>query len=303
MNLLNDFVSYLKEEMDNNNITYGECNDLHDYVMRYFEVKERNIVFEEPYLILESDDFKEEKKLLDLDEKTILNEIYLKIQNGKNIDAYVPQDINKRKFDFLLSNWRIHHIHLQNKNNNGKFIFKYKAKVVLFVINYKTKQVGFINIIEHPYGTGWFKRRWLENIDNMFNDFLFYLDFVKDIEYDINNDAVIEEAEKKMHLFIKANGKVVSPNMGVATSGNSQLAVMKANDICNYFRRLEKDIVDNIDEYRKLIIANAKKYNIKLGKNVSKLDFTIIIEDNYVVLYETKYLMKIRLFDFTKYMN
>ena len=46
-----------------------------------------------------------------------------------------------------------------------------------------------------------------------------------------------------------------------------------------------------------------KKYNIKLGKNVNKLDFTIIIEDNYVVLYETKYLMKIRLFDFTKYMN
>lgn len=93
-----------------------------------------------------------------------------------------------------------------------------------------------------------------------------------------------------MHLFIKVNGKVVSPNMGVATSGNSQLAVMKANDICNYFRRLENDIVDNIDEYRKLIIANANKYNIKLGKNVSKLDFTIIIEDNYVVLYETKYM-------------
>lgn len=113
MNLLNDFVSYLKEEMDNNNITYGECNDLHDYVMIYFEVKERNIVFEEPYSILESDDFKEEKKLLDLDEKTILNEIYLKIQDGKNID-------------------------------------------------------------------------------NMFTDFLFYLDFVKDVEYDINNDAVIE---------------------------------------------------------------------------------------------------------------
>lgn len=303
MNLLNDFVLCVKNKMDEKNISYNNCNNPHEYILRYIEVNERIINFDIPYSIIETDCFIEAKCNLDNDEKSLLNDVILKINNGDNIDLYMPSDICKRKFDYLLSNWRIHHIHLQHKTSDGKFIYKNNAKIILFVINNRTKQIGFIDIIEHPNKRGWFKKKWLEEIDSIFEDFLFKLDFIDDIEYDINDDAIIEDAEKNTNLFIKVNGKVVSPNMGVATSGNSISAVMSANDLCNYFNRLQLDIINNINKYRALIKITAEKHNFKLGKNIEKLDFTVILEKNNVVLYEQKYLIKFVLFDFEKYCN
>lgn len=295
MNLLRDFANIIENLMIEEGIKYDKTNTKrniveHYLITRYIEVHERKIETNIKYSIKKTELFENSYNKLNNDEKEICDRIIESLTKGKNINDYLSSGVLKRKLDNLLSCWGINHLHLQEKNENNKYDFV-KGSKLLLLARYNS-EIVLVDIIGHPSDTGWFHKSWLEAIDAIEPHYLLSVPSAVDVEHEIVDDESIEDIEKKCNIFLKINNKVVMPNFGCATSGNSIKAVMKANRISNFLKQYERSILKNIDAYRAEVIKTTKKYNMRLGKNISSLKFGLILEGRELYLYETQYLIK-----------
>ena len=172
----------------------------------------------------------------------------------------MPSKTLKSNHDYILSNWGIEHFHMQERNHCNKYNFDSNANILLLVEC--NEEIILIDIIKHTKNKGWFKKIRLEEIDNLKPNCLLSISFAKDIINEISDDYDVEEMEKRLIIFLKINNKVVCPNYGCASSGNSNKIVSRAGYICNYINNYQDDVIKKMDVYRNVIKFTSKQYDI-----------------------------------------
>ena len=131
------------------------------------------------------------------------------------------------KSDFLLKNWYIYHVHLEKATPGKPF-----TKPNLLFFQRKGQMVHLIDVRKHPNGSDWFIRDLLDTFYDNWPWLLRY--FPGHTPTDIIEDHKVHNALKCMVVPIPfRNGMLMPTTLGVASSGDSSMAVRQAYSILN----------------------------------------------------------------------
>lgn len=188
-------------------------------------------------------DINDKYENLDDEEKTCYNEIISNFKNGISNEAFTSAgSVKYKQFDALLYNWNIYHLHLQHKNVKGTYSHKENSKILL-VTKWKEDKMGLVDIVTHPNGNHWFKKVWLCNADDLFPNMYITFPEATNIINETTDDEEICEISKNSIIFVKIKNKIIVSFQGIATSGNSNAAVGKANYIANLLNKFTNELI------------------------------------------------------------
>lgn len=230
------------------------------------------------------------KKLSGLSEadQQAVRDIIHCLKNCITITPYMSKGIKNaeiKKSDFLLKNWDIYHLHLE-KAISGK---QFKNPKLLF-FQRKGQMIHLIDIRKHPKGSEWFVRELLEIVYDNWPWLLHYFPGYTPAEN--IEDCDVHDALKNMVVPISfRNGMLMPTTLGVASSGDSGMAVRHAYGILNRLQRWEIELKNDEEKIRKSI---GESMSIQIQE---PLDYRLIVEDGFFVAYETHSNAKIRLFE------
>ncbi|MDD6570927.1 MAG: hypothetical protein PUF12_00935 [Thermoflexaceae bacterium] len=291
MNFKHDLAMMSKQEMEEAGIIVP--SDWNDYkiCMKYFELQQRWFDSSVSYNIFYSKQLLKKMRELSPKEQDAIKDIEHCLKNNIPITPYMSKDRYKtdvKRSDFLLKNWNIYHLHLEK----GELGTKFTNENLLF-FQADSNNIYMIDVKRHPRGNGWFDR---ELLDVVYDNWPWLLRYIPDTRVTIEiSDENIHELLKDSVSFVNFRDGVLFPtNCGVASSGDSILAVQQADDYCDALDAWEKELASREDEIR-------CNYKEQCGQELKKktLDFTLIIEDGYFVAYEEEEHIKIRMFAVT----
>lgn len=255
--------------------------------IKYLELCQRWFDPSIPYIVLFSKELQEKLSCLSKNELASLQDIVYRLKNCLPITQYMSKDIYNpkiKKSDFLLKNWNIYHLHLEKRIVGKKF-----TNPNLLFFQCEGQAVHMIDIKPHPTGAKWFDRKIFEIIDDNWPWLLRY--YPGTISGGPTDDSEIHNALKREFCLISFRGRALVPtNLGVASSGDSNLAVRHAYDIINRLQAWETELKKREKKIRKKIY---KSTSIMITE---PLDYTLIVENGFFVAYEKHSNVKIRLF-------
>lgn len=263
-----------------------EWDDYH-ICMKYLEIHQRWFDSSVPYDVLYSKELIAKMPTLTLSEQQAIQEIDRRLKNCEPLTPYMSRDIRKvsvKKSDFLLKNWNIYHLHLE-RSDQGE---TYKSSNLLF-FQPKGSTVHFIDVKPHPKGAGWFDRELLEIVFDNWPNLLNYMQDLKPVGT-VSDDKMHELLKRTVAIIEFRGGALFPTNLGVASSGDSNLAVREAGRLFNHLKLFEIELAKREDEIRQEIL-DSMQIDIK-----DTLDYDLIVEEGYFVAYEKHSLAKIRLF-------
>lgn len=149
--------------------------------------------------------------------------------------------------------------------------------------------VHLIDVRKHPKGIEWFVRDLLETVYDNWPWLLHYLPGYALIETIEDHD--VHNALKNMVVPVPfRNGILIPTTLGVASSGDSGMAVKYAYSILNRLQLWEIDLKKNEEDIRKGI------WDTMSLQITDPLDYVLIVEDGFFVAYETHSKAKIKMF-------
>lgn len=289
MNFQNDLAQMLKEELLQDGINIPSDWDDYHICMNYLQISHRWFNSSVPYKVIHSKELMDKLPLLTKAERDALHDIETRLGSCKSLTSYMSRDISKtdiKKSDFLLKNWDIYHLHLEQLLPPK---IRYTLPNLLFFQS-KGNVVHLIDVKPHPKGATWFDRDLLEIIYNIWPWLLRYKKGLKPTQ-SILDDQVHDVLKHSVTFLDFHDGILMPTNIGVATSGDSSMAVCEADRIFNSLKKSEEYLKDNEDEI-KSYIAN------ELGMNIDfPLDYELIIENDFFVAYEKTTHIKQRMFE------
>ena len=256
--------------------------------IKYLELHHRWFDSSVPYGVVCSRELSEKLyRLSDTDQRAV-HEIIHCLKNCIAITPYMSKGIKNaeiRKSDFLLKNWDIYHLHLEKAIPGRPF-----TNPSLLFFQRKGQMIHLIDIRKHPKGSEWFIRELLEIIYDNWPWLLQYFPGYTPTENIEDHD--IHTALKSMVIPVPfRKGMLMPTTLGVASSGDSSMAVKQAYSILNRLQCWEIELRNNEEDIRKGIW---KSMDIQI---IEPLDYTLIVEDGFFVAYETHSNAKIRLFE------
>lgn len=288
MNFEHDLAKFAREMMVDAGVKVSENWDDCYTCIKYLELCHRWFDSSVPYIVVFSKELQRKIPLLTKNERLALQDIIHRMKNCLSITLYMSKDIKEteiKKSDFFLKNWNIYHLHLEKRivkkrfSNNNLLFFQPKGQVV-----------HMIDIKKHPKGAAWFDRELIEIVYNNWPWLLHYIPNSKVIGA-IEDSKVHNELKQTVVLIPFKNGTLFPTNLGVASSGDSGLAVRGAYDILNRLKQCEICLNDEEEKIRKEIYEST---SIQVNE---QLDYTLIIEEGFFVAYEKHTNSKIKLFE------
>ena len=287
MDFQHDLAEISKELMHNAGVAvlpdWDDC-----YVcIKYLELQHRWFDSSIPYGVVYSKELLEKLSTLSLDEQNAIHDIVHRLKNSITIIPYMSKGLKNPKIhksDFLLKNWDIYHLHLEKATPGKPF-----TKPNLLFFQRKGQMVHLIDVRKHPNGSDWFIRDLLETVYDNWPWLLHYFPGYTPTE--AIEDHKVHNALKCMVVPIPfRNGMLMPTTLGVASSGDSSMAVRQAYSILNQLQYWEIDLKKNEENIRKGI------WDSMSVSITEPLDYTLIIEDGFFVAYETHSNAKIKLF-------
>lgn len=263
--------------------------DWDDYhiCMKYLEIHQRWFDSSVPYDVLYSKELTAKMPTLTLGERQAIREIERRLRSCEPLTPYMSRDIRKtsvKRSDFLLKNWNIYHLHLEKSDEKGNY-----TNPNLLFFQPQDNTVHFIDVKPHPKGSGWFDRSLLEIVFENWPRLLIYREGWKPTQT-VPDDQVHEILKDTVSVIDFRDGILFPTNLGVASSGDSNLAVQKADRLFNQLKMWEIELSKREEEIREEILNN-----MQIAVE-GALDYDLIVEDGYFVAYEKHSLVKIRLF-------
>lgn len=289
MDFQNDLTKLLKQKMQKENIYIPTDWDNFQICMSYFEVSHRCFDSSVPYKVLYSNELIKKLPYLPIEDQKAIKDIESRLEHCKSLTTYMSKDIttvSTKKSDFFLKNWNIYHLHLEERIPPKVF-----TKENLLFFQPKGKVVHFIDVKTHPRGKGWAN---IDLIKIVYNNWPWLLRPIKGIKsVDNLTENEIYQLNKKAVYMINLDKQVFIPtNLGVASSGNSIMAIKTTQTIFNALKESEQWLKDNEEVIK-------KKISKDLGVNVNRtLDYELIIESNFYVAREKNSNAEIKLFEF-----
>lgn len=287
MNFEHDLSEICKEMMRNAGIEIsGEWSDSYTCI-KYLELHQRWFNSSIPYGVVCSKELLKKIPQLSTDEQAALQDIIYRLKNCITITPYMSKGIKNtavKKSDFFLKNWGIYHLHLEKAMLIKKF-----TKPNLLFFQPQGQIVHLIDIREHPTGAGWFIRDLLEIVYDNWPWLLHYFPEYRPT-YSIK-DSDVHNALKSILVAIPfRNGLLMPTTLGVASSGDSNMAVREAYRVLNQLHKWEIELKENEEDIREKIFDSM---SIQITES---LDYELIIEDGFFVAYEKHSNAKIKLF-------
>lgn len=278
MDLVHDFAVMQKEDLNRLGIRISSEWDDYRILLNSYEIKQRRFEPKGSYQVEYSQELRSKISTLTAAEQEALRDIEKRLRCGKTLEPFMSKWINKTsmaKSDFLLKNWNIYHLHLEKRNETGK----YQNPNLLF-FQVKNGVAYFIDIKQHPKGDGWFDKKLFDIIFDNWPWLLNYQEgFVPTIEL---TDSEVYNITKSGVTFVPfRNGSLIPTNLGVASSGNGIMAVRWADEINNTLRRVEIWLREEEELIQKMI----EKEN---GESLqAALDYQLIQYNNQFSVIET----------------
>ena len=228
------------------------------------------------------------KELLFSDEYKIFRDKIENIINifktGKTIRPYLNKDV-KHIFkkncpkDFLLNDWDLYHLHLGDLQSNANFCDR--TKYVLFCKITET-DVYLVHILDHTEDSSFACEKLLTIIrDNWIEQYNVHkLHEISRLEKDYSDSEYRHLRENGVCSLLNIDGEYfISPNLGVASSGDSSKDVQITMQHFHALRTLQKHILNSAKMIYDFIIRcdirHKKPYKIHL--KLKHIDNNILI--------------------------
>ena len=288
MDFQHDLAEISRELMRDAGITVlPEWDDCYACI-KYLELHHRWFDSSLSYEVVFSDKLLKKLSGLSQSDQDAIRDIVHRLKNRITIKPYMSKGIKNaeiRKSDFLLKNWDIYHLHLEKASPGKPF-----TNPNLLFFQRRGQVVHLIDVRKHPTGSEWFIRELLEIVYDNWPWLLHYLPGYTPLES--IDDCDVHDALKSMVVPISfRNGMLMPTTLGVASSGDSGMAVKQAYSILNRLQRWEIELKKNEEDIRKGI------FDSMAIQITEPLDYILIVEAGFFVAYETHSNAKIRLFE------
>lgn len=238
---------YFNIDLNNKNYSYLKDLKPHDLYFRYLADSKR-IPPTNPRKVHISKELKE-NELYKKYQDSIENIINI-FKNGDSIKPFLNKDV-KHIFkqncpkDYLLNDWDLYHLHLGKLEQNAKFCTR--TKDVLFCRITQT-DVYLIQILDHNEESSFACRKLLTILrDNWIEQYnVKKLNGVIGLEREFSDREYRRLRESGITTILNIDGDFcISPNIGIASSGDSSKDVQIAMRQINTLNILQKHILDN----------------------------------------------------------
>ncbi len=245
INMKRDVTLKIREYFIQNNIKFN-ANTFEDYICEWMDICDKRVIAKKRKVIFS----KELQRKIDNNEindetKQLINVFKLKFENGDNIMPYLSTNIkNATTIDYLLTMWRIHHLHLTNKLKDD--MSERSDKYILFTIH--DDNVYFLDQTKHLAKSEFASRYLLELLDN--NNWLHFVSIFKSpqilsVEYEITSDDELYRIWKSNlnHSVYKIGDSFYTNINGLTFAGTSlqnQLCICDLNKAIFRVSQLEQ---------------------------------------------------------------
>lgn len=268
-------------DFDNKNYAYLKSLKPQELYFRYLADSKR-IPPAIPRKVHISKELKE-NKLYETYKNSIENIINI-FEQGNSIKPFLNKDV-KHIFkqncpkDYLLNDWDLYHLHLGKLEQNAKFCLR--TKYVLFCRITQT-DVYMIQILDHCEESSFACRKLLTILrDNWVEQYnVQKLNDVIGLEREFSDSEYRRLRESGITTILNIDGDIcISPNIGIASSGDSSKDVQIAMRHFHTLNFLQKHILNNA----KIIYDFIIKCNIR-HKKPSKIYFKLkYIDENTLI--------------------
>jgi hypothetical protein len=287
--LMGEACKQIECYFDNLGISY-HLKDNSATLTDYFNLKHKMIQSKPGREIFKANNFS--KKARELNLESVLCEIESKIKKGEDINPYLSKSVLKPEdHDFLLNDWKFHHLHLLGTKDFPNDYFYSRADHLLF-IHVTDDKVYFIDIASHNDKLVFAHKDFIRIVRDNWNDlhqkFLFG-DGQMQLQHNMTEEEIAllrkkhgKKGEKKyvgLLFATQVDNLTYLPGVGSASSGHSNEA-MRNKDA--FHRRLwasQKYLNEN-EELVKQHIQN------NMGLQLSKLEFSVKLIENVFQVYE-----------------
>lgn len=205
-----------------------------------------------------------------------LNQINSKFENGDDINPHMSKwSVDPLKYDLLLYDWGIHHLHLEIKFDDKGFI-KRSDYILFFIL--KENDVYFLDVTKHKLEDGTqFSQQHLVTIVK--RNWPFLLQRINGINGEDISDKKYSELRRYGSMsLINVDGEVFAPmGGGYSTAKTSVSNTIKSHQIIDSLRKKEKEMKHKRN--------NLEEITNDLRITPMKLDYKLILENKsfYIV--------------------
>lgn len=241
-----DVVSKILECFNENGIE-SRGNNFEDCILQWMDICDKRIAAKKRKVVF-SKELQEKINNNSIDSETIrlINVFKSKFEEGNDICPYLSKNIKKpTSIDYLLTIWRIHHLHLNEKIVGD--MCERSDKYILFMIH--NEVVYFLDLTKHLSGKEFASRYLLNILEN--NNWLDYVSIyrsseIKNVSYEITSDEEMFNFWKSnINYFVYKLGESYYTNINgltcAGTSLNNQLNICNLNK--SLFRASQNDSI------------------------------------------------------------
>jgi hypothetical protein len=251
-----------------------------EVMMSYFNLKHK-LISQQPREVLISEGLMQKAQTYQVER--IVNSIAQKFTAGGNLNPFLSKGVFRlNDHDYLLNDWAIHHLHLNDTKHKPQDYFNQRSDLLLFV-HLTADRAYFIDIRRHDENYVFAQRDLLRGIRDNWSDinrkFL-----VRDEEMEVSpqfNEEEIHIMRKNGYMFFVQVDKhgYMPAGMGSACSGFSTKASMEMNEFHRHLYKYHSYAKEHKEELR---LALAKKK----GRPLNKLHISLVFKDWLFYIYE-----------------
>ena len=277
MKLFQKFIVVVKRELNHFGMSnFGNLDD-QEIIALLLNLKTK-MVHPFPYIIKESPEIIAKLSSLEIKHKAAYEEIKQKIKNGDDINPFLSKDAIDPNFqDYLLLDWNIHHLHLNNINL-GNF-FNVRGDYLLMVL-FKNSVAHFIDIERHKDVDVFVKIEYLKIIKNSWPDIIeaYELKEVMAMPIISTNKEIKKFRKNQINTCLKIDDKVYAPiGGGITLAGTGTNHILKSI-------KLKKQIDSLEAKYQATKISVLEDIFKKTGKSFPDLDLDFNYHQNQLEL-------------------
>ncbi len=277
MQLFQKFIVVVREELNHFGVTNFESLDDQEVIALNFNLKSKMIqAFR--FIVKESPEVISKISAIEPKYKTAYDEIKLKLKNGDDVNPFLSKQAIKPKFqDYLLLDWNIHHLHLNNQNSGG--YFNDRSDYLLMVL-FKNDVAHFIDIEHHSDNEVFVKREYLKITKDNWPEIIdsYELKGALDVAFNPTNEEIKKLRRNQINTCLKIDDKVYAPiGGGITTAGTGVNHITIAIKWKEYIEAVEAKYQKNKTEVLDDIYS-------KIGKRFSDLDLDFDYYNNHLVL-------------------
>jgi hypothetical protein len=191
--------------------------------------------------IKKSAEFIEEEKKLSSDHLGALKTIVGKLENADDLTPHLSKGVlNSSAPDYLMADWRIHHIHISDTKKRPKQFFVDRSDLLAFVL-IAPREAYFIRILPHDQKHLWADKALLQTVQVNWPQLLKPYARKGRLEPDVSITDEVRIKLRKNAINVPTqlgNTLIFNPGGGISSDGTPTAHVLKANAITNTLKMI-----------------------------------------------------------------